>query len=223
MNQYKSAVDRLRSLPDVFDVRDVECLLNVTTKDANQYCWRWRNAGLIEGLGERKVGVHFNLVTNPQGPLLLRKEAIHKYFRLPGLVIGGSALHHHGWTTQRPHNLELAIPGTRGQTTVPQLNGYIIERRYLRWYATIAAKADEGVDGFTCVQPEFALADAVLMQYRNRKVAMWLPDADDIDIPGDQEYDSVIGALVTLGATAEEVERFTDEYARPNWTHQMSF
>ena len=101
-NARQSALLRLRGLPEVFDLRDVQRLLGRESATARVYCARWKRAGMVSALGPRNVGVFFNLITDPKGPLSRRAQAIEKLLRRPAVVVGLTALHAHGWTSQRP-------------------------------------------------------------------------------------------------------------------------
>src|SRR3546814_14937107 len=61
-----TAVDALRTLPAVFDLRDVEVYLGMERKVASHYCWRWHEKKLVDPLSprtgrseERRVGNEF--------------------------------------------------------------------------------------------------------------------------------------------------------------------
>src|SRR3546814_17731111 len=69
-----TAVDALRTLPAVFDLRDVEVYLGLERKVASPYCWRWHVKKLVDPLGPR-TGVFYNLIVHPAGPSTRHEEA----------------------------------------------------------------------------------------------------------------------------------------------------
>src|SRR3546814_2295443 len=114
-----TAVDALRTLPAVFDLRDVEVYLGMERKVASHYCWRWHEKMLVDSLGPR-TGVFYNLIVDPTGPSTRIEEALYKLLRRPPVAIGATTLHWHGWTTQRPHRRELAVITSRHLRSLPE-------------------------------------------------------------------------------------------------------
>lgn len=163
-----SAHRRLRDMPEVFTTNTLAALLDGDRKAASVYLNRWRKEGHISSLGPR-VGVHFNLVRNPNGEEELRMEAIGYVF--PGSVVAGvSAVHAAGWTTQIPSSLEIMIP-TR--PSIPELDGIHISKRPARWFRD-AKKKLQRAGPIPTVDPAFALADLW-------KSGDWRPDEDDLE------------------------------------------
>ncbi|KKN90428.1 hypothetical protein LCGC14_0227970 [marine sediment metagenome] len=164
----KSAIERLRELPDVFTLNTAAALLKLEPGNASTYIARWKESGLVSSLGPR-TGVHFNLLKNPLADKELRMEAIAYLF--PGAVIGGvSAVHAAGWTTQFPRQTEIMIPKRR---SFPAVEDAAISMRPLPWMR--AAKnwvSQEGVVPW--LNPAFALADCIDQN-------IWRPDPDDIE------------------------------------------
>ena len=164
----KSAIDRLRELPEVFTLNTAAALLRLGPGNASTYIARWKESGLVSSLGPR-TGVHFNLLKNPSADKDLRMEAIAYLF--PGAVIGGvSAVHAAGWTTQFPRQTEIMIPKRR---SFPAVDDAVISMRPLSWMR--AAKNWVATEGAVpWLNPAFALADCIDQN-------IWCPDPDDIE------------------------------------------
>ena len=167
---------RLLELPEVFTTNTLAATIGGDMKSASVYLNRWRSEGLISSLGPR-VGVHFNLLRNPDAEKDLWIEAVHHVF--PGAVIAGvSAVHAAGWTTQIPYSVEVMIPPRR---TAPEINDARIMTRPVAWFKE-ARKKPQRLGVIPTVDPAFALAD---LWHKNE----WRPDADDLEwdmIPGDK-------------------------------------
>lgn len=206
-----SAFSRLNKLPAVFDLLDVEYLFDIKRKDAIQYCMRWRKQNLIKQLGP-KVGVFYNILVDRNAHETRRMEALDKYFGFPVVVIGGTALHEHGWTTQIPRQIDIAVPVSRGKTSIPELNDFNAFPRYLRWFHKLKDTAEEGVGGFLVASPAMALADVYLANLRGRSGGGWVPDHDDIDLPDEDALEDVRECLRILGANDDEVEELTNPF-----------
>lgn len=167
---------RLLALPEVFTTNTLAATLGGDLKSASVYLNRWRSEGLISSLGPR-VGVHFNLLRNPDADQDLKMEALHHVF--PGAVIAGvSAVHAAGWTTQIPSAIEVMIPPRR---TTPEINDVRIMTRPAAWFRD-ARKKPQRLGLIPTVDPAFALAD---LWHKGE----WRPDVDDLEwdlISGDR-------------------------------------
>lgn len=159
---------RLRSLPEVFTTRTLAAVLNVEMKAASVYVNRWRKEEFISSLGPR-VGVHFNILKNPDAEDDLRLDAISMVF--PGAVIAGvSAVHAAGWTTQIPSAIEIMVPP---RPTTPEIYGAVISTRPKDWFV-LARQSVQRAGVIPMVDPAFALAD---IWHKNE----WQPDPDDLE------------------------------------------
>lgn len=208
MTDRLSSFERLRALPPVFDTRDVIRLLG-EGKSAI-YCSRWKKAGLVSPLGQKTVGVFFNLIADPNGPVTRRAEAVAKLLRRPFLVVGPAALHAHGWTTQRHHVLHLATPVTSTVRSLPTLDhGIRLLPRSLRWFGKLVNGSEGGIEDFKVANPSFALADALLASPNRMD---WKPEADEIEIPDDESYTAVSAALAALGAKPDQAAALLDSF-----------
>lgn len=168
MNERIRSLDRLKSLPEVFTLATVCGLFGMTQGMASTYIGRWKEAGLVSSLGER-TGVHFNLLTSPNAPEERRNDAI--AYLLPGArIVGASALHAAGWTTQIPRSLEIAVPYRRSLPNIPDLQ---VSTRPKLWFATIGRHVlREGP--IPVLAPAEALADAW-------RTGSWHPDIDELE------------------------------------------
>ncbi len=209
-----SAVERLRSLPEVFSTREAMVAFGCDQAVADVTMHRWRTAGLIESMGPRKAGVHYNLLRDPQGPQTRRDEALWKLLGRFHALTGGPALHAGGWTTQRHRLLEVVTVVTPKMPTVPTgLYGIALQPRPAAWMHELmnaALEAGETEGGIPLLPPAWALADAILAHARQVGPSVnaplpWLPAPDDVEIDGEEALDTVRAALVALGATPEEM------------------
>lgn len=173
-----SSISVLKQLPDVFTHRDVKILLNLEKEYISIYCHRWVKSGLIKSLGP-KAGVYYNLIVNPNGPEELIKKAVDKLGK-EVIVIGLSSLHQHGWTTQRPQQIEIAVPVNSMDKTFPILDGFNVFKRSHKWFSAVYNKSEIGINQFMTLSPELALIDILKEKGKND---LWFPDPSDIDIP----------------------------------------
>jgi hypothetical protein len=214
-----SAFCRLRSLPPLFDLDELERTLGMTRKSAAYYAYRWKTAGLVSPLGP-SASLWFNLVVDPNGPQARRGEAVVRLLGRPAVVVGGAALHQGGWTTQRHHMLPLAVPIARTQRTLPHL-GHNIELlpRSLKWFRSLQMASLPGPDkGVRIALPEMALADALFAQARGTgrssgHVMSWQVACDEVDLDDeDEDAPKVVAALSKLGASGEEAEELLERF-----------
>jgi hypothetical protein len=198
----------LRALPAVFDLRDVEAYLAMARTYASIYCSRWVQRKLIVPVGPR-VGVFYNLIVDPHGPSTRVQEAVHKRVRLSVVAVGAFALHQHGWTTQRPHLIELAAPARKTSRSVAQMDGIAMVLRPREWFHVMLPLCTEGVDGFALPPPEYALVDA-LFHRRSARCPLWLPTAEDIDVPPDLHVNKFVARVESAAvALGEDVSKAT--------------
>lgn len=213
MRTRRSSYSMLRSLPAVFDIRDMEITLEMDRNYIKNTVHRWSEREMIVPLGPR-AGVYFNLVADPKGPQGRIKEAVTKLLGpgRPVIGIGAMALHHHGWTTQRPYLRELAVPVSAFDRTIPQMKGIIGVGRLKGWFQAVLQRSEEGVDGFLIAPPEFALVDAIKAKGAGR---LWNPDPSDISLPVDVDADEVVRrieeAADLLKVDTDQVREFVAE------------
>lgn len=177
---YKSSLDYLRQLPDVFCVNDMIKIFHLESKYAHIYISRWKKKDLIESAGP-SVGFYFNLLKNPNCKDDNYSVLIKRLFPT-SVLIGGFVLMNNGVTTQISNAMDIAVVSkpTRGSTL--KGNGYAnLERanffyRSREWYKAknIFCK-DVFLYGLPALNAEFALVDSWLY-----KDSLWCPDADDI-------------------------------------------
>lgn len=213
-----SSLERMRTLPEVFSTQDVMAYCEVTRSHADTMVREWRGKDLITSLGARKAGVHFNLIRNPAGPLILLNEAMWVLTRRPTLLVGGMALRAGEWTTQLHRKHEVAMGVTTRLPTVPTgLDGVSVNvmPRPAVWMHELLNDAERhdtvGSGGFPTVSPAMALADSVLAHARGvgpqvNAPLPWLPDPDDLEIPDEEAFDAVRECMTKLRADGNEMQ-----------------
>jgi len=206
---YNKSFELLRDrLPDVFDLRDVAIALKTERKLAKIYCSRWVTRKMAAPLGPR-AGVFFNLVRDPSADKTKLKDGVDKLIRHRVVVIGATALHQHGWTTQRPQSIEMAVPVGGPDRTYPEMKGITTVLRKREWFHAVKSSCEIGIDGFYTVSPEIALVDAIMT---GGKSGIWRPDPSDIDLPSDVEPSDAVAKIMsaaeTLGTNIEEIVEF---------------
>ena len=167
------ALTQLRKLPAIFTIADLCRIHDMSRKEAAVYVSRWKSYELVHAAGPR-LGIFYNLIVAPEWKKSI-PTAIARCFPSP-VVIGPSVLHNHGWTTQIPQTIHIAICT---EDSVPQMDGVSILRRSSPWFKK-AAPYGEKIFGLTALTPEKALLDA---RRNGTKQKMWVPDIDDLDIP----------------------------------------
>jgi hypothetical protein len=191
------SLDRLRELPEVFSLGMACTLFGMTRGMASTYIARWKEAGLVASLGE-KTGMHFNLLRDPDGPQTRRLDAI--AYLLPGSrIIGASALHAAGWTTQIPRSLEIAAPPRRSYPAIPDVE---IARRPRDWFAGPGRRIARA-GSVPILDPATALADAWVS-------GSWRPDPDELEWD-EIDRDAVCRAFSTFGMDLPDILREEDE------------
>lgn len=238
MSSKRSSIDLLRRLDPVFDLADVVRVLRDTAppgapidartelKTATQYCWRWSKLGYAR-MGGPRLGVYYNLIREPEygrhlGDLVL------KAISRPAVVAGASALNHHGWTTQMPHRLEIAVAVSGKLPTIRQIDDVTLAPRPRRWFERAFSRAEPGPQGLPTLPPEYALVDVVRLRADGVDDPLWLPDPDDISIDVDDEdragiVDRILAAADALGVDPGQVlgyvrriDGFEDAAAEPS-------
>lgn len=120
------------------------------------------------------------------------------------ILVGGTAHHMAGWTTQRFHVLHVAYPD---HYTPPSGPAVIKLPRSFRWYQALMRSAEPSFNGYLVASAPMALADTILSQ------APWL-SPEDISVPGDVvgAYADTLAALQALGARdpARMLEAYRD-------------
>jgi hypothetical protein len=202
--QRQTAVQRLRRLPDVFDIRDVELATGWDRKTAANYCWRWKGDGLIQAAGPQ-VGVYYNLIVDTDSPTTRRQAAVEKALHSSLMVVvGAAALNAHEFTSQQPRGgMEIAVPVRRGATYLPALDGMTLLPRYQTWFSALWETSGPMVEGFPTASGIAALADALLAANRGRP-NMWIPAPDDIKPLAEEQVDELDDMLSALGAVPRE-------------------
>lgn len=203
----RSAFEILSDLPPVVDLRDIRIGGDTTHELAIAAAYRWKKAGYLASFAEE---VFFNVLGHRAGPAEYLLEAVEKAQHMPFLMIGLSALHEAGWTTQRPSKAELAIATNSKIRTWRRMEGVTAEGRGVRWFQTAWQNSFEGTGGFRYLVPEFALVDMISARsrfsemdrsqkkaLRDRNAVIWHADPDDISPPDDAN-----GALVALAVSA---------------------
>jgi hypothetical protein len=204
----RNAVEMLRLLPAVFDLRDVEIYLEIGRAVASIYCARWSKRGLIVPVGPR-AGVFYNVILEPNAPSSRIHEAVRKRSRLPVVAVGAFALHQHGWTTQRPYLIALALPRRTTSRTVPKMTGIATVLRARAWFHVMLPLCTEGVNGFA-LPPEYVLVDA--LSHSPRYSQLWRPTPSDIDLPARLRLKTFLArmrkAAFALGQDVDAVRAF---------------
>jgi hypothetical protein len=173
---YTSAIERLRVLPEVFTGSDLTVLFGWKSGIASSYLAHWRRAGLVKSLGGRS-DVHMNLVRNPQvNPELALRRAF------PAAIkVGLDRLRVAGWTTQIPARPEVAIAPTSSRYSI---EGFDLVTRPEKWFQTVKPGTDRASDGIDSLRPAWALADMISRAQDKRVLQAWLPDPEDMELPG---------------------------------------
>lgn len=198
-----NAYDRLMGLPAVFALSAFVRMTGLNRLSAKVMLSRWIDRGLIEPAGPR-AGVYFNRLRDPEGKQASVVQAL--LMKYPSATLtGASVLHAHGWTTQIPRSLHVAVESRRSYT---QIEGITLHPRPRRWFRQMhlagalmpahgsqASHADHGdgaeaagpsqpqatTYGLRSLRPAWALADS-FASWADRS---WRPDEDDLDLPAE--------------------------------------
>jgi hypothetical protein len=174
-----SAIEALRQLPPVFTSRDAMRVFDVKPTYIKLLMHRWKERELVRPAGPR-LGVFYNLIVAPDWQAH-QSEAI-RIAHPSAVVLGASVLHQHGWITQIPRQVQIAVLEA---PTVAQMDGVELHRRPLAWYRDMAPWG-EPVLGLPALTPQKALSDC--MAHRD---TMWCPDPDDLDLPEEGGWEPV--------------------------------
>lgn len=183
------ARERLLAFPEWFTQTTAAGLLQITPEATTVYLSRWKQAGLIESFG-RRTGVYFNRVRCPESIEHLRIPAL-RYLYPDATLIGDSVLHAHGWITQIPSALHVAI---LPKPTTVSPDGVRIETRSEAWFRALGKHlipANKGTAGLGLreISPAAALAD---LRLHGRE-----PDPDDLYLE-DEDWEAVRELADTL-------------------------
>jgi hypothetical protein len=172
----QSAIKRLRRLPPVFTLNDMSLGEGMTPGAARVTLARWNADGLARPAGPR-LGLWYNLVTAPSGADEELGTVLKRQFGA-AVLIGPSVLNDHGWTTQAPRSLTVAVPTARSH---PCVDGASTYPRPAAWFSLVHRawrRGARGRNGLPSLPPEFALADALCHADCLHHLA-----PDDIEIP----------------------------------------
>lgn len=172
---YTSAIERLRTNPEIFTGSELIVLFGWRSAIASSYLAGWRRAGLVQSLGGRS-DVHMNLVRNPQ---VSPELALRRAFPM-AIKVGVDRLRAAGWTTQIPARPEVAIPQSSARYSV---EGFELTTRPDKWVQTVKPGTDAAYDGVDGLRPAWALADMMARAQDRRVRNAWLPDPEDLDLP----------------------------------------
>lgn len=209
---YRSAMERLRALGPTFSIEQL-CLLQDLPREAAQtYVSRWMAAGHLRSAGPR-VGFYANLVVAPDladSDDWLVQALLHTY-KAP-VRIGASVLNEHGWITQHPHEVQVAVLGPANRSKV---DGFEVLARPRTWFERVhdSLLVGDGAGGgairarprrdlatlppapqLRSLPPALALADVFGSTGQG---GLWQPDRDDLEVP-EQAWPQVKAAFELL-------------------------
>jgi hypothetical protein len=154
MRPQTSALERLRSLPDIFRGGDLTVRFQWTSKTASQYLYLWKRRGLVRGLGG-----HSDVFANMLQCETPNWEKAMVIAMPSSLAIGIDMLRGAGWVTQIQHRPTIAVQIGR---PVYDVEPYVIEQRPESWYALIQPgllPESIGYHRLPMLRPAWALAD----------------------------------------------------------------
>lgn len=173
---YIGALERLRNLPEVFNVNTSSRLMGMPKPTVLAYLTRWKAKAWVEQAGPRS-GIYFNLLANPLAADQHRISALLMAYP-SALLTGESVLHAAGWITQIPQQIHVAVEKRRSYV---QLSGIVLHPKPIGWFKTVAVlqplQAKFNTYGLRSLPPAWALADLLA------DPLAWHPDADDLDLP----------------------------------------
>lgn len=151
-----SALKRLLSLPAMFRGADLTLRFGWTTKNASQYLYLWKRAGLVQPFGGHS-DVYANLVVQPKPDW--DSAAV---MAMPSAVlVGVEALRRHGWVTQIQQEPEIAVRATGSCFSTPL---FVVTALPDRWFEAVKAGRDRSQGALPCLRPAWALADMLARQ-----------------------------------------------------------
>jgi hypothetical protein len=183
MNERKqvSALERLRSLPDVFRGSDLTVRFGWTSKTASQTLYQWKQRDLVGALGGHS-DVFVNLMANPHP----QWEKAMRLAMPTAVIVGLEALRQAGWSTQVPHRPSVAVSREQSVFTV---NPYEVEPRAPAWFQTAAAGIVKNpAGGLPILKPAWALAD-LLRQHAWGDFGLWPDDIEWSEVSPQDEND----------------------------------
>jgi hypothetical protein len=217
----RSAFEILSDLPPVVDLRDIRIGANTSHELAIAAAYRWKKAGYLSPFAEE---VYFNVAGHRAGPERHLLQAVEKAQHMPFVMIGLSALHEAGWTTQRPAKPELAIATNSTIRTWRRMEGVTAEGRGVRWFQTAWENSYEGTGGFRYLAPEYALVDVVVArerfsqldrsqkkEARDRNAVIWHADPDDVSLPDDADGAALAAAVSAFRADPDVLRSYLEE------------
>jgi hypothetical protein len=177
-----STIDRLLELPVVFSLADAGKTGAGTGEPLggehlHTFLARAVKRGRIASAGP-KSGIYYNLVRDPNARTRVLEAARKAY--PSSVVVGAAVLHAHGWTTQVPHVIDVAVMARRSRRPI---DGVHFVERTRSWYRQHAKDIlPPGDSGFEvhALAPAPALADA---RAADESDQLWVPDEDDLEIP----------------------------------------
>lgn len=194
---YTGAIERLRLLPEVFDLNTAVLVLRTTRASARVMLTRWADRGFVEHAGPR-AGLYLRRFESQ----MERGEQLQRALRMlypSATLMGATVLHAAGWTTQIPARLQVAVEARPSYTA---LAGIDLHPRSVEWFRLVhgaggfEAPNSESARGLRALKPAWALAD---LQGRD---GVWQPDEDDLDLP-EGAQDEITEASRLLGAGLE--------------------
>ena len=167
-----STIDRLQTLPEVFNGTDVMREFNWNTKRTNEMLTRWKQRGWVSTLGKRLDVYSNNLKVKKEDRLqlmLLKWDS-------NSLDLSHRTWSEHNWTTQFPSRNIVA--STKLVRDVKAEEVYL-KHRPLRWWKTMfhGIEIKKNKDDLHQLKPEWLLAEALCSQ----DTTLWCPEADDLD------------------------------------------
>ena len=172
-----SSVETLRNLPVVFSTADFVRVTATSDSGTRSALLRLTERNWIKPAGPR-TGLFYNLFLEPRAAENRALEAVRRLYP-SATVVGTAVLHAHGWTTQIPHETDVAVLTRR---SVKQFDGIHLIGRTRPWFVALMHSGEllrTSASPFPVesVTPAFALVDA--RQYGD----VWLPDPDDLELP----------------------------------------
>lgn len=202
--QRVSAIDRLRTLPEVITLPHLSSVLSKQDESATKarqkasvYLSNWVKRGYIEPIGAR-AGVYFNLIKNTNARSDNWFVAL-KMVYPSAITIGASSLHQAGLTTQIPRSHYIAV---MQRPSYISIDGYSISARTRSWYQDMREFITPNVNGIAMLKPEAAIADGWASK-ANGQTGVWNPDPDDLEIY-DINWDLVQEAAFCLNVEPPE-------------------
>lgn len=147
-----SAIERLRSLPAIFQGADLTVRFQWTSKTASHYLYLWKSRGLVAALGGHSdVFANLLLSAQPDWGKALQTA-------MPSaLIVGVEALRQAGWSTQTPQRPTVAVDA--GQSVFSS-ERFDISPRDRKWFEAVRPGiVGDGAQGLPCLSPAWALAD----------------------------------------------------------------